>query len=181
MEQDALISSWRGANDTPKNNLELKRMISEKSHPVLKRIRRQLLIEIIAFTVFLFVYYDFFDGNRKAVYVNVLLVSAILLVIVHNIIGYLMTKQQVKGDNIMQSLHHHLSKMKMYAVISVACRILMTCCLLFFFTSAIIFNANKYWILMSVIVIIIVQMALLSGIWFRRIRQIKGIINGLLG
>jgi hypothetical protein len=179
MDQDALLSSWRAANDAPKNSLELKRMISEKRHPVLKGIRRQLLIEIIAFTVFLFVYYDFFDGDRRAVYVNVLLVGAILLVIIHNIIGYVMTIQQVKGDNIMQSLHHHLSNMKMYAVTSVTCRTLMTGCLLFFFTSNIVFNAHKYWMLMSVIVILIVQMAWLSGIWFRRIRQIKGIVDRL--
>ena len=179
MDHNELISAWRSVKDPPRNNSELKLMIQEKRHPVLKRIRRQLFIEIIAFTAFLFVYYDFFDGNRKAVYINVLLASAILLVIIHNIIGYLMTKRPLNGNNIMQSLEDHLSKMKFYAVMSVVCRMLMAGCLLFFFTAEIVFNANKYWILIGIIILLMIQLALLSAIWLKRIRQIKEIINGL--
>ena len=179
MDQDALLSAWRAVHTAPKNNLELKSMVQERRHPLLKRIRRQLLIEILAFTAFLFLYYDFFDGNKKAVYINALLVAAILLVIAHNIVGYLMTKRRMKGDNIIQSLEEHLLKMKRYATASLVIRALMTGCLLLFFTSAITFNTNKYWILIVVIVVLIVQLALLSGVWFKRIRQIKKIISGL--
>lgn len=179
MEQNALISAWQAVGATPKNTSELKSMIQERRHPVLRRIRRQLLIETLAFTAFLFVYYDFFDGNRRAVYINGLLVGAMLLAIAHNIMGYILTKHPIKGDNIIQSLKDHLFKMKMYVAASVVIRALMAACLLLFFASVITFNANKYWVLIGVIVLLIVQLVLLSGIWFKRIRQIKEIIDGL--
>ncbi|WP_261387669.1 hypothetical protein [Chitinophaga pinensis] len=33
-----------------------------------RKMRRQLLMETIAFILFLIVYYDFFDGDKKPVY-----------------------------------------------------------------------------------------------------------------
>ena len=173
MEQDALKSAWQGIVGIPKTNTEVKLMMQESAHPVLKRIRKQLIIETIAFTVFLFVYYDFFDGDRKPLYANVLLVAAVLFNIVHNIMGYVLTKSGVKGNNIKQLLEAHLSKMKVYAAVSVACRVLVAGCLLLFFALVITFNSNKYWILAVTILVFFMQIVLLSGIWANRIRQMK--------
>lgn len=177
MEQDALKSAWQNMNAGQKTNAELSSMMREQTHPVLKRIRKQLMLEAIFFTIFLFVYYDFFDGDRKPVYANVLLVSAMLLAIIHNIAGYMLTTRSVKGDTIKQSLQGQLLKMKKYAMVSVAGRVLIAACLLFFFISVITFNAGKYWILAGLIVLIVIQIALLTAIWVKRIRQMKTTID----
>ncbi|THU38312.1 hypothetical protein FAM09_16685 [Niastella caeni] len=179
MDQDALLSAWRAVDTTPKNTTELKSMLLEKRHPVLKRIRRQLIIETLAFTAFLFVYYDLFDGDRKPIYINGLIAGAMLLAITHNMIGYVLTKRPIRADNLKQSLEDHLFKMKIFAALSVASRALMAGCLLLFFTFVITFNTEKYWILIGIIGILLVQLTLLSGIWFRRIRQMKGTIDNL--
>ena len=55
-------------------------------------MRRQLLIEIVSFAIFLSIYYDFFDGSQKPFWANVILVATILLVIGHNLIGYFLAK-----------------------------------------------------------------------------------------
>ena len=178
MEQDTLKSMWKDMNNTPKDREALRSMMLERKHPELKHIRRQLIIETVAFTAFLFVYYDFFDGDRKPFYANVLLLGAMLLVIVHNVAGYILTKRRIKDGNIKQSLENHLFKMKVYAVVSVASRVLAAGCLLLFFTSAITFNMGKYWLLAGVIAVFIVQISLLSRIWLTRIRQMKDTVNG---
>lgn len=177
MEQDALKSAWQDMVTEPQNNNHLKSMMRETTHPVLKRMRKQLIIETIAFTIFLFVYYDFFDGNRKPLYANVLLVAAMLLVILHNIITYLLTRGRNKGNTIKQSLEAYLVKMKVHAAVSVVSRVLMAGCLLLFFTSVIAFNSNKYWILAAIILVFVIQIALLARIWRNRIRGMKRTIN----
>jgi hypothetical protein len=177
MEYDALKSAWQSIAIMPKTNTELNSMMQESAHPVLKRIRRQLIIESTAFTVFLFVYYDFFDGDRKPLYVNVLLVAAVLLVIMHNIMGYMLTRRRIKGDNIKQSLKDYLFKMKVYAVASIASRVLAAGCLLLFFTSVISFTMSKYLILTGMIFVFIVQVVLLLRIWMERTRRMKEIVS----
>ncbi|HEY8894790.1 MAG TPA: hypothetical protein VIM79_08235 [Niastella sp.] len=179
MEQDALRSAWSAANTASKNNNELIAMLREGQHPVLTHIRRQLIIETIAFTIFLFLYYNIFDGDRKPLYANLLIAGSMLLVITHNIIGYVFTKSSIKGNNIKQSLEHHLVSLKKHAAISIICRALMAGCLLAFFASVISFTASKYWALAAIVAIFFVQLIALWGIWLKRIRKLKGLIDNL--
>jgi hypothetical protein len=173
MELDTLQSAWQNNEPAPKGNSEISAMMRERTHPVLKRIRRQMIIEGIAFTFLLFAYYDLFDGDQKPVYVNVLLVAAMLFALVHTLMGYKLAKGGVTGSTIKQALNNQLSKLKVYALISVISRVGVAGCLLFFFTSIITFTAQKYWLLAAMILLFVIQIMLLSGIWLKRIRQIK--------
>lgn len=179
MDKDPLISAWGSAGAVRKNTPELTSMIREKDHPVLRSIRKQLLIETIVFGIFLFVYYDFFDGDRKPFYANLLLAGAMLLLIAHNIIGYLFTKRPLRGDNIKKSLIVYHQQLKRYAIISIMGRTLMAVCLLLFFTAEISFHGNKSWMLAVIILLFIVQLSLLSGIWNRRLGKIRRTIRSL--
>lgn len=179
MEQDPLKSAWQGINPKAKSNTELQRMLKEGTHPLVKGIRKQMIIETATYIVFLCIYYDAFDGDRKPLVINILLVAAMLLAIGHNIINYRFTKRRIQGENLQQSLNGQLSQMKIHATVSIACRVLISACLLIFFTAVINFNTSKYWLLAGVIAVFIVQMALLSRIWLGRIRQMKATISGL--
>jgi uncharacterized membrane protein len=179
MEQDALQSAWRAANTAPKNNSELIAMLREGQHPVLKHIRRQIIIETIAFTIFLFLYYNLFDGDRKPLYANLFIAAGMSLVIIHNILGYVFTKRSFTGNNIKQSLEHHLVSLKKHAIISIMCRALMTGCLLAFFASVISFTAGKYWALAALVAIFSGQLIALWGIWLRRIRKLQSVVESL--
>ena len=179
MEPESLKSAWKVMSGENKNAKELKRMLSENRHPVLKGIRLQLLIEMTAWTFFLLFYYDFFDGDRKPFYLNLLLVAAVVLLLLHSFTGYLSAKNLVKGNDLKQSLLNYLSRLKMYAVVSVSSRIFTIICLLIFFIATINFTPGKYLLLTCAILLIPLQAFFLSRIWNKRIKQLKTAINGL--
>jgi hypothetical protein len=179
MKQDALQSAWQSLPQE-KSNVPLKSMIRERHHPLMKRIRRQMIIEIAAITIFLFVYYDFFDGDQKPVYANLFLVLAIALAILNNVVGYRFTRFHPDGDNVVQLLRARIATMKTYAWVSVGSRILLAASLLLFFTSAIVLNATKYWILAGIVSVFIVQMVLLVRLWTGRISRLKKIYDSLM-
>jgi hypothetical protein len=172
---DTLQSLWQSSEAPQKPTAAIQSMMHEKTHPVLKRIRRQMIFEAIAFTIFLIVYYDFFDGHRRPVFTNILLVAGLLLVIIHNIIGYVLTKSLPMRNTIKQTLEAHVTKIKNFAFVSVLSRILAAACLLLFFT----FATTKYWLLAAIIIILIIQIALLSAIWIKRIKQLNDVLSGL--
>lgn len=178
MQYDLLKSAWAHGATPQKSSAELKPLLKENTHPVLKEIRRQLVFEAVAFTVFLAVYYDFFDGDRKPLYANVLLAGALLLAIGHTIFGYLLTRRRMEGHTIRQSLEHRLARLKTYALVSVATRLLAAGCLWGFFASVITFDASRYWLLALLGLTAVVQVTLLYRIWRQRIRRLQDTLAG---
>lgn len=162
-----------------KSSLELKAIITQRSNSLVKRIRKQFLIETIATAVFIIVYYDFFDGHQKPFYANILLIAGLLFTIIHNVVGLRQLKSSAKGENIDEILNDRLYKMKMYAIVSGVLRLLVACSFLIFFVSIIRFTQLKYWILLSIILLFLIQMAVFIRIWKDRISRMKGIIENL--
>ncbi|MEO6733870.1 MAG: hypothetical protein ABIN01_21780 [Ferruginibacter sp.] len=179
MELDQFKSAWQGMGGEHKNTAALKKMLSENKHPVLKGIRLQMIIEITAWTFFLFVYYDMFDGDRRPFYVNALLVAAVILLVMHSVMGYLSAKNIVNGNDLKQSLLNYLSKVKIYALVSVVSRVCVVICVLVFFIATIHFTPAKYLLLAGILLIIPLQVFLLVRIWGSRIKKIRAAINGL--
>ncbi|ACU62422.1 hypothetical protein [Chitinophaga pinensis] len=170
MQNDPLKSMWNNLGNTPKDQQTLKTMLSA---PGFRKMRRQLFIETIAFILFLIVYYDFFDGDRKPIYANIALVSASLFAIIHSILGYKLATKTLHADTITQSLRQSLLRLQRYAVISVSSRIIAAACLLIFFTSVISFTNHKYLLLLLILAIFSVQIILLRHVWKKRITKLK--------
>jgi len=176
MENDELKSAWQHIRTPRKSSTDLKSAMEEGNHPVLKDIRRQLLFETVGFTLFLLVYYDFFDGDRKPLYANLLLAGAMLLVIGHNIAGYRLVRRGVNDGSIRHSLEERLSHIKTFAFVSIAARVLIMTCMCIFFISVIAPDTQLYRLLAMVAAIFAIQITLLSRIWRRRIRRLKEVI-----
>lgn len=70
METEEMKSLWASQSGKEMQKNALAGMLSEKSHPVLRKIKRQLLIEIIMWLVILCGYYSAFDGDRRPVPAN---------------------------------------------------------------------------------------------------------------
>ncbi|MEO7768755.1 MAG: hypothetical protein ABIS01_15095, partial [Ferruginibacter sp.] len=124
-------------------------------------------------------YYDMFDGAQKPLYLNLLLVMAVLLLLIHSLFGYLSAKKIVNGNNLKQSLVNYLSKIKVYAPLSVLSRAFSFICLVIFFTSTISFTPKKYLLMAIILLILALQIFLLSTVWSNRIKKIKMLIGGL--
>lgn len=179
MENDSLQSLWKKTATEEKSSLELQAIIKKHGHDVMRRSRRQLIIEALGAVFFLIVYYDFFDGHQKPILANVFLVCAWLLVIIHNIYSYLQLKSHHAGENIQQILSSRINRIKTYAVIAGTIRLLAAASFLFFFFSVITISQIKYWIFFGIISIFLIQMAVFFNIWIRRIRQLKEVVISL--
>ncbi|MFD2147943.1 hypothetical protein [Mucilaginibacter antarcticus] len=125
MELDELKNAWQNINtpNTPAHKIAT--MLSENNHPVLKGIRKQVIIEVAVWSIFLLCYYTMFDGDTKPVWVNAVLVVSVLLPIIHNLMGYSFARYLINGTSLKQSLIVYLSKVKMYAVVSIGSRVIL--------------------------------------------------------
>ena len=177
MELHELKSTWNTVKTPTISTSEIQVMLSENKHPVLKGIRKQLTIEIIGWTIFLLCYYSMFDGNMKPLWVNILLISSVLLPVIHNLMGYRFSKFLVHGSNIQESLKNYLAKVKIYAIISIISRQIYLTGLLLFFTYGLSFNTSKYISLAVIIVIFLIQLLLSCKIWAKRLKNLGNAIK----
>jgi hypothetical protein len=173
MELDQLKSDWNALNVPAKTPEELKTMLLENKHPVLKDIRKQVSIEIISWSAFLLCYYTMFDGQEKPVWANLMLINTICCSLIHNAAGYNFSKYLIRDKDIKASLRHYLSKIKNYALFAVLTRFLSFAGFLAFFTVNIQFNTYKYTLLAVLILLFLGQLAWLSRLWHKRVSKIR--------
>lgn len=177
MELDELKHAW-GKIETPiKSTVDIKLLLSENKHPVLKKIRMQLTIEIIGWSVFLICYYTMFDGNHKPIWINITLIVSVLLPLIHNLMGYRFAKYLVNGPTIKESLKNYLSKVKIYATVSIICRLSFMIGLLLFFTYGLNFNPKKYISFAIIILIFLIQLFILYRLWAKRLNNLKNAVT----
>lgn len=173
MNAEEMKSAWNQANQPEKKITIIQSMTSGRNHPVLSGIRKQMIIEALAFAVFLFVYNDFFDGEKKPVYANLLLGAAGVIAILHNIFLYRIAGKPTAGETMIESISAKVSAVKLQGYISVVSRATWAACLLVFFTSGIAFTTSKALLLGACILCILVQFAVLARIWYNRTRALK--------
>ncbi|CAL1516346.1 hypothetical protein [Chitinophaga sp. MM2321] len=179
MTQDPLKSAWDSATTPSRELTALQAIVDKKSYPVLKDIKTQLTIESISYVVFLLVYYDFFDGDTKPLYANILLVASFSFMLLHNLAGYIVAKRPAAGSDLIQSLKVQLSRLKQYATVSVTSRGLGFAGMIAFFLINIRWTTGTYWTLAAVVLILGVQLFLLRRIWTRRIQKISNTVAEL--
>lgn len=177
MEIDDLKSDWNAIQPIPKSEEALLLMLKENTHPVLKSIRIQIRIEVTGWVLFLMVYYSMFDGAKKPLWVNLVLIIGLLMPIFHSLYGYYYNKYLAGGSNIKMGLEQLYSRLKNYALFSVVARIGFISGLLLFFTYPIHFTTTKYYLLVLIIIGFIIQLFVFYRIWNRRLTQIRDTIN----
>ena len=173
---DPLKEAWKGAGTSTKSTADIKEMLKENKHPVLKKIKRQMIVEIVGFSIFGLVYYDFFDGHQKPLYANVILVVSLLLVIFHNLIGYMNARRSVKGNNLRVSLEKYQRQLRTFALISILSRIIYTAGLTIFFVNMI---DTRLWALFFLLALLGLQVLILLRMWRNRLRAINITVGSL--
>lgn len=179
MDLENLKSDYKkGGTENFKTTESLNKMKQSKNHPALKSIRKQLIFESIIWIFLLVVFYDIFDGHLKSILWNFLLIASILLLLIHNISGYILVKNPIFGENIKESLEKYLSKIKTFSFISITSRVFAITIFLGFLTSNAHWEFNKI-LLFSVMLIITItaQIYLLRKVWNKRIHFIENTIS----
>ena len=170
---EELRSDWKNSSTSYKTTGEIKAIIMGNNHPVLKKIRKQLVFEIIGWTVFLCCYYSMFDGHEKPFGINLILVLSVLASVVHNVSGYSFAGHLSEGSDLKTSLSNYFSKAKRFAVLSVMFRVVFSAGLLTFLCYNIHFDTFRYQMLGVILLILIAQLSYLYFLWVRRIERLK--------
>ncbi|MES2378622.1 MAG: hypothetical protein V4553_18660 [Bacteroidota bacterium] len=178
MELDELKNAWHNVKTPDKDAGDIKAMLSESNHPVLKGIRRQVIIEVAAWSIFLVCYYTMFDGDTKPVWINIVLVVSVLFPLIHNLMGYSFARYLVNGDTLKESLTVYLAKVKVYAAVSIASRVLFAAGFVVFFTYGLSLTAARYYSVAIIGLIFLFQLWVLSRIWAKRLNNIKTAVQG---
>ena len=173
MELEDLKSGWQNAGEAFKNEAELRNMTKIANHPVLKKIRIKLTAETIFLSLFLVIYYDWFDGDKKPLYANVVLVTGLLLYIANGVIGYAAIAKPIRGLNLKISITKYLGRVKRLAVSSLVFSFLYSICLIVFFTSVIHFTREKRLLLVALSVILFQFMFWSYRVWIKRIKSLR--------
>ena len=179
MEFDELKAAWKATETLPKTGEEIKAMLKENRHPVLKGLRKQIKIELAGWMAFLACYYTMFDGDKKPFFVNILLLFAVITPMLHSVYGYHFTKHQPEAPNVKVYLKRYLGRMKVYAIFSILTRVLFTAGLLLFFTYNLNLNAPKYELLKIVVFsMLLIQVFFLYKIWTKRLNTLRQTLHG---
>jgi len=179
MELDDLKGAWNSTVSQPKTENDLHLMLKENKHPVLKRIRKQIIIETAGWFLFLLCYYTMFDGDAKPLIANAILIIAVLAALLHNLTGYSFSKNLIVDKDINTALHTWLAKMKLHARLSIFLRVIFIAGLLTFFCWNVNIDARRYVLLGAGLVLLIVQLVVLNRIWMGRIRSLRNTLDNL--
>ncbi len=179
MELENLKSEYKNiGTDNMKSPDNLNKMKQSGTHPVLKGIKKQLIFESIIWTLLLIVYYDFFDGQQKSILWNALIVISILLLLAHNILGYVLVKNPIFKESIKESLQKYLAKIKTYSVISITSRVFTVAIFLGFLTSNSKWGLNKSLLFTGLFLLTItIQIYFLRKVWNKRINLIENTLR----
>lgn len=179
MNQDELQSLWNLGNERRKTEADLKKVMQLKQHRAVRRARKQLIIEIVAFSLFLLAYYDIFDGHLRPWYINLVLVLAILMFIGYHVMGYLLLRRSPADGNLKQALLSQATRVRQFGIVSIALRGVSMACILMFFLWIVPIDGRKLWLAAGIALLFAVQMVWLSRIWSSRVRQLRQSVEDL--
>lgn len=176
MEIDDLKSDWNAVKPVLKTDEMQLSLLQENKHPVLKSIRKQIVMEVLIWFLFLVAYYSMFDGATKPFWVNLILVISLILPIAHGLYGYYYNKYLTDGSDIKTALERLYIRLKHYALIAIIARVGFICGLLLFFSYNIDFTTTKYILLAFILLVFLIQLLALCQIWMKRLRVLKSVI-----
>jgi hypothetical protein len=173
---DVLKSAW---DNTPTPNRDISAIIGKHTSPVLKDIRKQVILEAIGYSIFLVVYYDFFDGDKKPFTLNLLLVISVLCMLAQSVTGYVLAHHPAVEHNLLESMRKKLQNIRKYALISIFTKILAFAGIFAFFLVSIQWTQQKYLLLIPLVIIVAAQAYFQWKIWAGRIYRVKQTLEEL--
>ena len=181
MELDALKSEWKNLGENPKQHEQIRRMAEKGSFKFLKHIKRRLLIESVGMVLLLVVYFDWFDGHLKPVWVNILLACSLVLFIGHDLLVYHSLNLHLQGKNLKESLRRMLTSLKFQARIATLLLGMFYVALLCFLTINIAFTQTKLLMLLALVLFCGFGLWMTTRWWRKRITSLKESISELEG
>ena len=179
MELNDLRSEWKKAGKTGKTEASLVKMTRWRNHPEIRKVKSKFIIEIGFLILFLVVYYDWFDGDQKPFYANLLLVTGCSLYLLNDLLGYCFLLQSSRGSSVTDAMESKLRNINRLSVFSILISFFYAICLLLFFLSTIHWSVDKYFLLAASFVFLFMATWISYRFWERRLAGIKSALKEL--
>ncbi|MEJ8801842.1 hypothetical protein [Pontibacter sp. H249] len=180
MDLNQLKQSWQQAGtEKGLSTKQIEQMTKISLHPVLGRIRIKLMVEAVAMTVLLLIFYNIFDGHLKPVYASVVLVVGVLFYMASNLYSFITLKHTASADSIVGSLHTFLHQLQRAKIFSLTAMVVFSVSLWVFFTAALSINMKFILVFAALAGVTMVFLYLSSRTWSQRIGRISQSIDEL--
>ncbi|MEC5142063.1 hypothetical protein [Chitinophaga sp. 212800010-3] len=177
---DPLKQLWDSVPVPGKPENQLRQIIQQHASPVLKGIRKQLIFETVCYALFLTVYYDFFDGDKRPWVLNLLLVAAVICQLAGNVTGYILAGSRAGNDSLLATMRRKIIQIRKYAVAVITLRTLAIAALSTFLLSGIQWNNTRYMSLGAIVLAVIVFDYLHWRVWAQRLARLQGVEAALI-
>ncbi|QCK14502.1 hypothetical protein [Mangrovivirga cuniculi] len=150
-------------------------MIKLKSHPQLNRLKIKFIIEIVAISLFVVLYYDAFDGHQKPLLLNAILIFFALAYIISDLAGMYNLYNPVQKGSLVQSLLTFSNKIRFFGLLNTISAFLFGLAVIGFFVYGIEITGTKTLLITGFFIFLVVMTFIGWRIWKRRIRSIESI------
>lgn len=176
MNLDDLKSGWQQAGE-PKPDDVLRKMMTK--HPAIRRIRVKLVIESVALAALLALYYDAFDGDRKPLYANLLLIISALCYLLTDLAGLFALAPPDTGNGLRDGVEKYLRSLARLSRFAQISAFLYAAGLLAFFASVI--PEEKTGFLLLAGVFLFIPFLLSARQWNRHLEQVRTTLGSFSG
>ncbi|MCX2742726.1 hypothetical protein OO013_02550 [Mangrovivirga sp. M17] len=174
-----LKNLWENAGRSPYEKKTIKAMTTLRSHPQLNRLKIKFIIEIVAISLFVALYYDAFDGHQKPLILNILLIFFALAYIFSDLAGMYNLYNPVHKGSLVQSLLIFANKIKFYGILNTVSSFLFGLSVITFFVQGVELNTIKILFITGFLIFLIIMTFIAWKLWMKRIRSIERVITKL--
>ena len=150
--------------------------------PSLQAMRDQLLVETCCGVAFLAVYYTAFDGYLSSLGWNLALILGFFVLILHNLLGYQMSKVSIGTAPLSVTINQQLRKIKSFRWWSLGLRTLVLLLFFGFISSRLpleVLLARKFPYIGGLLITLTVMIYFQLRIWNKRIHRLENHLNGM--
>ncbi|NRB47455.1 MAG: hypothetical protein HRU41_07260 [Saprospiraceae bacterium] len=172
MDLDKLKSNWQN-QAVPNLSLEqMKDLVKTGKHPGLVRSRKVLIMESVAWSLFLLLFYDAFDGHQKPWWLNGLLGLAFLLLLAHHLMGIRLMGKSKANESLAISLTSYRSELQQFIRFNFSSRLLAMASLFLFFFYGVEWSGKRYLLSAGMLGLMVIQFYFLQRFWQGRISNL---------
>ncbi|TDO20861.1 hypothetical protein [Pedobacter duraquae] len=179
MELQEMKALWKVDNTTPISITEIEKMTLENSHPMLRKIKRQLLLEMILWIIILFGYHNAFDGAKRPGAINLIFVAGLVQAVAYNFAGYCAARNLIAGSDLSTSFHNYLKKLRRFRWTAICSRAVLMLGVILFFSYGLEMQTKRIVGIAGITTMFGIQLLLISMSWNKRIEKLGGIAESL--
>lgn len=181
MQFDEAKTYWNTATDSLPPALEANHLQLTWQHPALRALQRQLLWEIICWTLIGILGYTGLDGDQRPVGYTIVLATGLGLLLLHAVVGYRLAARPVTDRTVIESLHRRIESIQSFSRLSIFLRTAAVLALFIFLTSGVtVWGTDRHlWSIAGVLAGTALLLYVQYRVWRKRLNRLRETLDSL--